>query len=503
MKSRIWPVTVSFFLIGVGLASGQMPFDLPFVGFASLILVGFIWQRLSLNLVSAFKSGVAFGLGYFSVTFLWIFQPFLVEPSATGWMAPFAFVGLVTCLSFCWGLAFFFAEYLANKKSRLQRLLMLWAILSLVEILRSDFVFNFPWGLISAIWINTSISQILALVGPNGLTSLIILSAFLISKPIFSSFLGLFLIAALSFIGSKHFEEPLSVQENQLLIRIIQPNIPQSKKWKSELAREFLELHLSLSQSENDEPIDLVVWPETAINYFFELDTEIQKLIQQNIDTPLILGLRRFEPGNKKLFNSAYFLNQNGEVEFIYDKTHLVPFGEYIPLGDFFSRFGLFGLATDGITGFTPGLRKGVVRTLGIPPVSISICYETIFSREIDYTSHGAKWLLQITNDAWFGSFNGPPQHLTLARMRAIEQGLPLIRSANTGISVVTDPFGKVLKKIDLGKRGYIDVALPANISSTVYSRVGGSLINIYIILALVLTILSLLFIKSRKLTRV
>ncbi len=500
LKSILQPIMFPFSLLGLCLAFGQMPFDLPLLAFFSLVLLGYLWQRLSLDLAGAFRCGFAFGFSYFAITFAWIIQPFLIEPYAFGWIAPFAFLGLVGILSICWAVAFSSAAYLSNGKSRLKKLLMLWATLSLMEIFRSDLIFNFPWGLISAIWINTSISQALSLCGPHGLTSIIILSAFLVSKPIFSSVLGSLLLSTLFFFGTKRLNEPLLPKNHQFYIRVVQPNIPQAEKWEPALAQEFLQLHLGLSKVEHDDNVDLIVWPETAINFFFEYDEEVQDTIRLNIDSPLILGLRRFEPKSKSLYNSAYVLDKNGEVEYIYDKTRLVPFGEYIPFDRFFSQFGIFGLATDGITGFTPGHKKEVVNILGIPPLAISICYETIFSSEINDRSKGAEWLLQITNDAWFGRFNGPPQHLTLARMRAIEQGLPLLRSANTGISGVVDSYGRVIKQLDIGERGYIDINLPSNLATTLYSRIGGRSMNLYIILVLLLTIVSLLFIKRLKL---
>ena len=165
-------------------------------------------------------------------------------------------------------------------------------------------------------------------------------------------------------------------------------------------------------------------------------------------------------------------LNQSGEVASQYDKHHLVPFGEFLPFPNLFERLGLQALAANAGR-FSSGPGPQQIDIDGIPPFQPLICYEAIFPAEMLRGANRPSWLLHITNDAWFGKFSGPYQHLDQARMRAIEQGLPLARSANTGVSAMIDPFGRVVSALPLNQSGHIDVKLPAPLKPTNYSRFG------------------------------
>ena len=490
----------SFFgllFLGVNLAFGQMPFDKPYLAFFSLIGIGWLWVKFKPSKQEALIWGLGCGFGYFSITFSWIIEPFLVIPEKTGWMAPFALLGMGTILSIIWAMCFYLAALLGRNQNATIRILSLWIMLTFSELIRSEWLFNFPWGLIASIWINTPISQSLSLFGPYWLSSLTILAAFLLTRPIMGSLFGLLIALLLYGFGHVRLNEETINRLEPIKIRIIQPNIEQSEKWKPDLARDFLNLQIDLSKNSIRDNINLIVWPETAISYFLDKDKNLQKALSEQLGSPIVIGGRRFDENENKLFNSAFLLNNLGDITAVYDKISLVPFGEYIPLSNFFSRSKFFGLATDGITGFSKGKLEKLITTQELKSFLIFICYESIFSEKIDNASIGASWLLQITNDAWFGKFNGPQQHLTLARMRAIEQGLPLARSANTGISAIIDSYGRIKSNLMLGELGRIDGFIPAALDNTFYSLLGAQFWNKLLCGLLILTIGVLILIKN------
>jgi apolipoprotein N-acyltransferase len=185
----------------------------------------------------------------------------------------------------------------------------------------------------------------------------------------------------------------------------------------------------------------------------------------------VVLGVLRYE--DDRVFNSMVHLDGNGQIAGLYDKYHLVPFGEYMPLGDLAARIGFFGLAAQAGQGYSPGPGAELMSLGDFGPAVPLICYEAVFPQDVNAAPGRARLLLQITNDAWFGTWSGPYQHLAQARMRAIEQGLPMVRAANTGISAVIGPRGRILASIPLGQAGYADAKLPEPLPPTLYARSG------------------------------
>ena len=202
----------------------------------------------------------------------------------------------------------------------------------------------------------------------------------------------------------------------------------------------------------------------------------------------LMLGIRRVEDGEGAWYNSLAVLEPDGTVAATYDKHHLVPFGEYIPRAGLVARLGLPGLTTLTSGGFSAGDGPHLVAVAGLPPFLPLICYEAIFPGALAAPEGRAEWLVQVTNDAWFGEAAGPYQHFAQARVRAIEQGLPLARAANTGISAMVDPFGRVVGSLPLNETGYIDALLPGSLPPTLYVRFGDSLALIAIMTVFGLT---------------
>ena len=483
-------------ILGIILATGQMPFDIPYLAFSALVLLGYYWIKHQPKSFESFIWGFAFGFGYFGITFFWIVEPFLVESEKTGWLAPIALFFLVIFLSFILSLCFFLAAVVGHGRTKNQRLIIFFLFFLSSELARSELIFNFPWGLISSIWINTPFSQSLALFGPYWLSGLTILCAFLLSRVWVGTITALLIILALYVFGYYRLSLPLVERTNPVKIRIVQPNIQQSEKWKPELAATFLNRHISLSKSALETGVDLIVWPETSVSYEIMDNLKLRDGISSELRLSLLLGARRFDKENKKLFNSAFLLAENGDIIEIYDKIKLVPFGEYIPFGEFLSSLNILGLASDGLIGFSSGKENGIFKTKKLGVFKILICYEAIFSEDQKNWDKRPSWIINITNDAWFGAFSGPYQHLTLARMRAIESGLPMVRSANTGISAMIGPFGRILSQLNLETRGYIEEFLPKGSQPTLYSRLGPTFCNFLLTIVVLLTIVSLIFIS-------
>lgn len=215
-----------------------------------------------------------------------------------------------------------------------------------------------------------------------------------------------------------------------------------------------------------------MIWPETALPVPFEFAQNLlDKLIETAPGTPVLLGALRFD--GERYFNSILHLNAQGETVSVYDKHHLVPFGEYLPFEDAMSQLGLRGFVEFAGIGFARGTGPKVVDIPEIGKVLPLICYEAVFPQDVSGTTSRPEVMMQLTNDAWFGDFSGPQQHVTMAQMRSIEQGVSLLRVANTGITGLIDPFGRFTERLPLNVAGYIDVTVPKALSPTLYSLLG------------------------------
>jgi apolipoprotein N-acyltransferase len=239
----------------------------------------------------------------------------------------------------------------------------------------------------------------------------------------------------------------------------------------------FYERHLALTAAPADPPPDVTIWSETAVPFVLGHAPELlaESATAVGPRGRLILGIRRVEqaPDGDRWFNSLAVLERDGSAAAVYDKHHLVPFGEYIPFAGAVARLGLPALTTLTRGGFTAGTGPHLVTVPGLPPFLPLICYEAIFPDGLRAPEGRAEWLVQVTNDAWFGEASGPWQHFAQARVRAIEQGLPLARAANTGVSAMIDPYGRVVGSLGLGEAGYLDAVLPGPLPATFYARYG------------------------------
>lgn len=463
------------FAVAVGaIASiGQAPFDQPLAMLLAFALA-FVLLRFEIGAGGAASTGWALGVGYFGVALFWIVEPFQVDPERHAWMAPFALFFMSTGLALFWGSAFWLARWLS---SHAWPLILTWTA---AEVARAYVFTGFPWASPAQALVAGTAGQGLALVGPHGLVLCLMVVAWCLSISSVSkkqNAVRLFQ-AVLLFGGIVLFYMPPPVPASPLTghwVRLVQPNAAQHLKWQPEFAQEFYQKQLAFTSApplHDTPPPSLTVWPETAIPWRLETAAPaLDQIAHAAGGNPVALGLLRQD--ENVLYNSLAVLDAAGQPSQIYDKHHLVPFGEYIPFGSVLRQFGLTGLAQNGAIGFASGegptlLDFGVLGR-GLP----LICYEVVFSHGVNKLSERPAFLLQITNDAWFGQNVGPQQHLAQARMRAIEQGLPLMRAANTGISAMIDPRGRILASVAMDTAGYVDAPLPAASAATLYSQFG------------------------------
>jgi apolipoprotein N-acyltransferase len=266
-------------------------------------------------------------------------------------------------------------------------------------------------------------------------------------------------------------------------VRLVQPNAAQHLKWQADMIPQFFRAQLDMTSGAREAGVDLVVWPETAVGYRLNSSPEAMEWIKQTANgVPIVFGGNSFLDG--KVRNTLAYMGPSGSVEDWYYKHHLVPFGEYIPGGELLGQWGVRGLAARDGAGYAAGQGPQLIDIEGIGKVLPLICYELIFPRHLR-TDERPELILQITNDAWFGEISGPYQHLAQAKFRAVEQGLPLIRVANTGVSAVIDPFGRVTAQIPLGVAGAVDAKIPMTNRPTFYSKTGDTPLLILMVLVL------------------
>lgn len=450
--------------LGMVAALGLAPFGLWVA--TPLALAWLIRRAARAN--GAFGPMLAGGLGWFGLSMSWIVEPFLVEPDIHGWMAPFALLLMALGGALFWAVPAALAARLATSPPC--RALAIAAALVLSDWLRGWLFTGLPWSLTGHVWIDTPVAQTAAWTGAIGLSLVTLALAVLPSllRPVPAAAVALALGGGLWLAGLARLSHPLP-PDTQTIVRIVQPDARQHLKWDPEWAAVFFQRLLDLSAAPG--PRDLVIWPETAVNFLLEDAGPVLPAMAQAAGAPLVMGIQRRE--GSRFYNSLAILNPDGTIGPTYDKFHLVPFGEYIPWGDALAQVGIDAFAAQQGNGYSAGPGPALMSAPGAPAFQPLICYEAIFPRHLRGLDQRPGWLLQATNDAWFGQFSGPYQHLAQARLRAVESGLPLIRAANTGISAVIDPHGRMRQSLGLGVQGKIDAALPAALPKTPWMRWG------------------------------
>jgi apolipoprotein N-acyltransferase len=460
---------------------------------------------------AAFTTGWCFGFGYFLAGLYWIGYAFLVDAKTFGWLLPIAVTALPAGLAVFTGLGVALARALWSTGA--SRIMTLAAALSAAEWLRGHVLTGFPWNAYGyALTTPLVLGQSVALFGVWGLT-FIAVAVFASpaaladrgSRPWLPVLCAAVTLAALAVYGTVRLaRNPLTFVDG-VRLRIVQPNLPQDEKFNYGAKQQVMDRYIRLSERGedngaaatgasprvSDSPAGAgtgtgglgptlgnathLIWPESAFPFFLRREPAALAAIAEML-TPgrvLITGaasLAEPVPGRGlRAYNSVYVIDHTGTILQSYDKLHLVPFGEFLPFQDALERLGLTQL-TKVQGGFLAGDRRRKIAVPGAPDVLVLICYEIIFPGEAVPPGERPDWLLNVTNDAWFGISSGPYQHFQQARVRAIEEGLPLVRAANDGISAVIDPVGRIVASLPLGSEGVLDSALPRATNVTTYT---------------------------------
>ena len=480
------------FLFGVLLAGAMPPVDM-----APLIFIAFpglLWlDEGSRRPWDSARLGYAFGLGFFVAGLYWVAAALFVDIGRYWWALPFAVLGLPALLAVFPAAALAATGYATGRlglapAGRVCLFAIAWAA---AEWARGHVLTGFPWNLVGYVWAggfpgSLAMLQSTAWVGIYGLSFATVLAAALPSLLGTPSLLPMprarravpvvaaaLLIIVPAIAGAVRLEL-LPTRLTETWLRLVQPSIPQTAKWDPAAADANFRRLIELSDAPSQHRLSAVLWPEAAATFLIERDDERRAAIAAVAPKGgyLITGaLRGSPPGEAPLqiWNSIEAIDSAGAIRAHYDKAHLVPYGEYIPfrsvlpINDF----------VPGAIDMSAGPGPQTMALPGLPSFSPNICYEAIFPGAVVDAAARPAWIFNVTNDAWYGRSSGPYQHFAIARTRAVEEGLPMVRVANNGISGVLDPAGRVVARTRLDSVGYADVALPAPAAPTPYSKSG------------------------------
>ncbi len=478
-------------LLGALAAASLSPVDLTPVLVISF--TGLVWLADgSRDRRGALLLGWSFGFGFFLAGLYWIAAALFVDIARFWWMVPVAVAGVPAGLAIFTALAQL-AAYEACERLRLAgsaRILVLAACWAAAEYLRGHVLTGFPWNLVGYAWAGAfpgalAVLQSTSLFGIYGLSLLTVTAAALPARlgdlgrgRLGAPLAALLLVAAAAAGGAWRLADAPRTTVPGVMLRLVQPSIPETLKNDPQaLGQNFREL-LALSASPGAAGASDIIWPEAAAPPLLERYPELRSAIARVIPKGglLLTGDERAEPLEgwppRQVWNSLVVLDDAGATIATYDKAHLVPFGEYVPLR------GILPIEriVPGIGDFARGPGPRTLDLPGLPPVSPLICYEVIFPDAVIDPAHRPQWLLNVTNDAWYGVSSGPFQHLAIARVRAVEEGMPLVRAANNGVSAVIDAYGRVLARLDLDAVGVLDAPLPKALLPTPYERMRDTL---------------------------
>lgn len=468
------------------------------VSFTGLVWIVFGRERIRAafagsSVWAAFAAGWWFGFGFFAAGLYWLGNALLVDAARFGWMVPFAVGGLAAGLGLFPALACALARVAPvgapTKESPVLR--VLWFALAWValEWLRGIVLTGFPWNLIGTAWVfSETMIQPAAWTGVHGLSLatvwLAALPAALGSKtdsartgPVVALIAGGLLVwfgagaARLAGYGSQAAADVAGVR-----LRLVQPAIPQDLKWVASERAGHVVKQITMSRAPASPPPTHVVWAETAVPFYLEGNADLRRHLAAAVPAggALITGAPRATPPGVnpfRVWNSLHVVADDGAIAASYDKAHLVPFGEYVPLRAWLPA-GIVKI-THGAVDFSAGPGPVALPIPGAPPASPLICYEAIFEGRVTPEDKRPGWLLNLTNDAWYGISPGPYQHFAAARLRAVEEGLPLVRVANNGVSAIVDSLGRIRAQLALGREGIVDGPLPVALEPTPFSVIG------------------------------
>nr|WP_247658218.1 apolipoprotein N-acyltransferase [Aquabacter sp. L1I39] len=494
------------FLVGTVSAASTAPFDLwPVLALtfpALVLLMDGIAQRGWRGARAAGAVGWWFGFGYFLASLWWIGNAFLVDADVFAWLLPFAVVSMPAGLALFSALGLAVARLFWGEGAR--RIAALCVGLGGAEWLRGHVLTGFPWNTFGyAVTEMLPLAQGAALVGLWGLTFLTILifatPVLLIDRPVRRG--GMVVVAGALVLlvsgwvwGNWRLATTEVGSVPGVRLRVVQPAIPQNEKFVYARRHAVLDEYLDLSSQPSARypgglaDVTLLIWPESAFPFIYEYEPWARERIAATLpeNVTLVTGAARRGPPpagqTSSFFNSIRVMDHDGRVLQSADKVHLVPFGEYLPFQSFLESLGLEQL-TRVRGGFSSGSQLEALRIPGAPAAGPLICYEAIFPGAVLPVGERPGFLLNVTNDAWFGMTPGPYQHFLQARLRSIEEGLPMVRAANTGISAIIDPLGRNVATLGLGERGVLDAILPQRLPHPPLSSRHGALPALFIYL--------------------
>ncbi len=505
-----WRRRLIAFAAGALSALAMAPFDawpILFLTFPTLVwLIDGAGESRWGGLAAAAAIGWWFGFGYFLAGLYWIGYAFLVDAPDFGWLLPIAVIGLPAVLAVYTALGVALARMLWTRGAL--RILALGVALTASEWLRGHLFTGFPWNAFGyALTAPLALAQAASLFGIWGLT-FIAIAVFAspatlgddpseTRRPWLPLTVGLIVLAALGGFGAWRLAHNPTQLVDGVHLRIMQPNLQQDVRFNYSAKQEVMNRYIALSnrasgvQSQGMGDTTQLIWPELSFPFFLTREADalaqITNLLQRG--SVLITGAIRLadpdHPAQSGVYNSIYVIDHSGSIAAVYDKVHLVPFGEYLPFERILERFGLEEL-TEQRGGFLAGDRHRLIAVPGAPIALPLICYEVIFPGEVMPPGKRPGWIVNVTNDGWFGISTGPYQHFQQARVSAIELGLPLARAANTGISAVVDPVGRIVNSLPLGAEGVFDSPLPRAIGAPIYARVGDAPAFIIMLIALI-----------------
>ena len=507
LDPRRWPVCHPAILLATGAlaALAMPPFDLFFMLLPMMMTA--VWmldqlharqQSLVKTLRSGFLCGWLLGFGYFTAGLWWLAYAFLVEPDQFALLIPLGIFGLPAVLAVFTGFGCMVCLLFWSHDA--SRILTLAAILGLSELLRGLVLTGLPWNSFGlALAAVPAWAQAASLVGQPGLTILAVLCAAvpatLFDQPLkrqtkwpiqwHATGAITLVLACMTLGGLLRLTLHPTTFVDHVRLRVLQPNIAQDEKFTPAHRDEIMRAYLSLTagglgpEKVGMRGVTHVIWPESAFPFLLARDGVALRQIAALLspDAVLVTGAVRDERltspvAIRRYFNSALAVTAKGEIVATTDKVHLVPFGEYLPLSDLLSRIGLRQFVpSPGI--FSAADHYDFLSVPGLEKVQALICYESIFPAAVTTADHRPSVFINLTNDAWFGVSPGPHQHFAQARLRAIEEGVPLVRSANGGLSAVVDPYGRIIAGLRLGESGAFTSPLPQPIAPPLFARIG------------------------------
>ena len=447
--------------------------------FVFSLTVAFLAVDEAQNLKQAALKGYVFGFGFFCAGFYWIGNALLIDVLTFGWLYPIALSATGAFFGLFWIAPFIMWRYLDENRPW-AKVLGFASVFVLCEYLRSFLLTGFPWNMLGSMFgFSLALLQTASVFGAYGLSflALVITGAVYVfikkrkKSTCFAVILILALMTGFGFWRLKNTE----ISDSKIKVRLVQPSIAQSLKWDRAALEDNLNTYIQMSRQDGLKDVNLVVWGETATAFNPEESVYYRDLMKNAVPENgyLATGLLRYDEKNGALYNSFSVIDNSGQTVAFYDKNHLVPFGEYIPLRKYLPAW--VRPVANQVADFSKGEKFKILSVNGLPSFNALICYEVIFPDEIINRQNKPAFIVLVSNDGWYGQSFGPYQHFEAARMRAIEEGITIVRSANNGISAVIEPTGAIRGMIGLNVKGIKDVYLPKNLGvDTIYGRIGG-----------------------------